>query len=518
VSFNLTEQELQNAFEAIEHHGYSGLVPTPPEWQTVCDRWNELKPLLAGIDLDDYVPNKPMVMFAPKTRATVRPISLLHPTDLLIYSALVLIVKDDLEAQRIALARKRVFSYRANGEPNRFYAARPSFQDFFEISRRKAARSGTSIVGIADIADFFPRIYLHRLENVVYAAGGTPRAKAVARVLVRKFLGHVAGRNSYGIPIGPYASRVLAEAVLTDVDATLQSDGIDFIRWVDDYTIFCKTESQAQLEIFRLSELLFNNHGLTLSAIKTKIIAKENFQERFLQDPEREVDADLATLETVASRHDPYADEEIELSEVDIAQLQQLNFQNMLETALADRDLVDYERLKAILGHRSLLDKLSAERRGEMTDVLLDNMEHLYPIAEVVAQFFRTFTTAPARIKRRIAKRLLASIKSSRGRWPPDYQMAWVLSVLTSAEDWGCAPKALRIFNTHPSDVVRRFAALALYANGSRAEVVTLRAEYTNASPLTRLAILLASRKLGQDERRHWRQTLHLTGELEGLL
>lgn len=335
---------------------------------------------------------------------------------------------------------------------------------------------------------------------------------------MRKFLGHIGGRNSYGIPIGPYASRVLAEGVLTDVDATLQSDGIDFIRWVDDYTIFCKTEAEAQLQLFRLAELLFNNHGLTLSAIKTKIVSKEDFQLKFLYDPQQEVDADLSTLETVASRYDPYADEEIELTEAEISQLQQLNFQKMLEIALENRDLVDYERLKAILGHRSLLERLSAEQRSEIADFLLSNMEHLYPIAEVVAAFFRTFATAPVRIKTRIARRLLVSIKSSRGRWPPDHQMAWVLSVLTSAEGWGCAAEILRIFNTHRSDVVRRFAALALYANGSRGEAVALKTEFSNSSPLTRLAILLASRKLGQDERQHWRRTLQLTGLLEGLL
>lgn len=156
MPFNLTEQELQNAFEAIDHHGYSGLVPAPPEWKIIQDRWNELKPLLGGIDLDEYVPNAPMVMFAPKTRATVRPVSLLHPTDLIIYSALVLIVKDDIETERIAVSKHRIFSYRANADSNRFYGARPSFQDFLDISGRKAARAGTSIVAVADIADFSP--------------------------------------------------------------------------------------------------------------------------------------------------------------------------------------------------------------------------------------------------------------------------------------------------------------------------------------------------------------------------
>ncbi len=109
---------------------------------------------------------------------------------------------------------------------------------------------------------FNPRIYHHRLENVIQASARSQRSIDVARVLVRKYLSNISGRNNYGIPIGPNASRVLAEAVLIDVDAGLLSDGADFIRWVDDYTIFCKSEVKAQRLLFRLSEHLFTNHSL----------------------------------------------------------------------------------------------------------------------------------------------------------------------------------------------------------------------------------------------------------------
>jgi hypothetical protein len=480
---------LQNAFEAIEHHGYSGLVPHPPEWQTIRDNWHDIRPQIAAFDLDEYRPHSPMVMFAPKSRATVRPVCLLHPVDLLIYSALTLIVKDDLEVQRIALQKKRVFSYRANAEPNRFYAPEPTFNDFREASRTKAARTTTNIVAMADIADFFPRIYHHRLENVIQASARSQRSTDVARVLVKKFLSHLSGRNSYGIPIGPYASRVLAEAVLIDVDAGLLSDGADFIRWVDDYNIFCKSESDAQRLLFRLSEHLFMNHGLTLSAIKTKILAKEDFERRIVQNPEGEVDEDLATLMEFAGRFDEYSDEEIELSDEEIEELEQLNFQTILEKALEDHELVDYERLKAVLSNRSLLEHLSAARRSEIAKVLIANMEHLYPIADEIGRFFQTFSGGPKRIQRQIARALLKSIQSYRGRWPPDYHMVWILNVFASANDWGGATEILAIFKNHPSDVVRRFAALALYANGSRADAMALRGDFANSSPLTRLAI-----------------------------
>jgi hypothetical protein len=84
--FKLTERELQNAFEAIEHHGYSTLLPTPPEWSNLRDHWPDIKKELSEIDLDIYCPVMPLRVYAPKTRATVRVVSLLHPVDLLIYT------------------------------------------------------------------------------------------------------------------------------------------------------------------------------------------------------------------------------------------------------------------------------------------------------------------------------------------------------------------------------------------------------------------------------------------------
>jgi hypothetical protein len=132
-------------------------------------------------------------------------------------------------------------------------------------------------VAVADFADFYPRIYQHRLENVIQASAKSPRVEEVARVLVRQFIPNLFGQTSYGILIGPFASRILGEGVLIDVDAALLSDGADFLRWVDDYTIFCSSEVDAQRRLFRLAERLFDNHGLTLSAVKTKILSKEDF-------------------------------------------------------------------------------------------------------------------------------------------------------------------------------------------------------------------------------------------------
>ena len=41
--FKLTDQELDNAFSAINHHGYSAMLPEPFEWQEVQNNWKDIK-------------------------------------------------------------------------------------------------------------------------------------------------------------------------------------------------------------------------------------------------------------------------------------------------------------------------------------------------------------------------------------------------------------------------------------------------------------------------------------------
>jgi hypothetical protein len=443
-------------------------------------------------------------------------VSLLHPVDLLVYTALTLLVKDDLESFRVPRARNIVYSYRTEaGVPNRLYGQQRLFTSFQERLEQRSRRSAVKYVAIADIADFYPRINQHRLENVIESCAKSERSKDVARVLVRKLISNLSGKNSYGIPVGPYASRILGEAVLIDVDSYLISESLDFVRWVDDYFFFTRTEQQAQDILIGLAERLYDKHGLTLSALKTKIQSSHAFVKRFDANPQRKVDSRIATIKDFSSRIDPYSDEEIPLSDEERTELAELDFAELIAEALEDRDLVDYDTLSALLRHPELLSMLPVQSRRNLGDVLLRNVEHLYPIAGEVAGFFSSFVDESVQGRKRAKAKLLSSIQPKHGKWPPDYYVMWVLSIFGRGEAWGEAPDFVRIFRDHRSDVVRRAAALAIAENGTRADAVEAKDRFAAASPLERLAILLAARRLGKDERKHWKTSLQLTGPLE---
>ena len=100
---------------------------------------------------------------------------------------------------------------------------------------------------------------------------------------------------------------------------------------------------------------------------------------------------------------------------------------------------------------------------------------------------------------------------------PSECYSIWALSVFQDDSDWNHADMLIRIFRETSSDVVRRYAALALAAVGTRAEAVALRDYLASGSSLCRTAMLLATSRLGRDERKHLRQSLRLNDSLEKL-
>lgn len=344
--FKLTSEEIDLAIEAINHHGYSAMLPQPVEWNDVISNKNEIRDYISEIDLDTYEPFKAMKIFAPKNRANIRIVHLLHPQDLIIYTALTLIVKNDIESNRISKKSKRVFSYRVDlSKDNRLYDAKGAHEGYLQCLSDKSQKNGVKFVSIADIADFYPRIYQHRLENIIESTSSGQRGVEVARVLVKKLISNLMGRNSYGVPVGPYASRVLAEAVLIDVDAYLHSNKIDFVRWVDDYNIFCKSEYEAQSTLFSLGEWLFSNHGLTLQSAKTKILPVTRFIDEVLSIPEDQLsdrDAAVSVLKDFVTGYEDEPDEgeldEDAIQEI-LEELQGFDLLGMLNTSISDKAL-----------------------------------------------------------------------------------------------------------------------------------------------------------------------------------
>lgn len=504
----LSKSLLHRGLAATLAHGYSDFFPAPPEFAVVKKNWARVGPELAEIDLDTYDGYSQVFCFAPKlSRLNVRKVGLLHPFDLIFYTSLVCALRDGISTAR--LSPDKVFSYRAEGVPrNRLYADAPSFGEFREAVKSKISEKPDTFVGISDIADFYPRVYQHRLVNALEACSETserPYIRALEKMLFRLSEG-----TSYGIPVGPPASRLLGEAVLIDVDSVLMSFGIDFVRFVDDFVIFADTVRLAEYGLRILGETLIQHHGLTLQPTKTRVLPAGEYLEHHLTvHSDKEINR-RALLDIFGD--DPYGSTSYEdLDDDQKRELDAFNLSGMLSDALTESENVDYREVSFILG------RLSALQKPELIPIVLGNLERLYPVAHAVAAFFKKFSSLEEQTHREIADALLAPILNQREAHPSDYYSIWALSVFQDDSKWDHAEQLIRIFRDTSSDAVRRYAALALAAVGKRSEAFALRDHFTSGSSLCRTAMLLATRKLGRDERKHLRQSLRLNDSLEKL-
>jgi hypothetical protein len=105
----------------------------------------------------------------------------------------------------------------------------------------RAAITGAGAVVVADVADCYPSI----TESAVRAAAAHAGGEAE---LLCAFLAEVTAPVLPGLPVGPGASALLAEAVLTIADERAGAAGVCPVRWVDDVVFAGATDAVARGE------------------------------------------------------------------------------------------------------------------------------------------------------------------------------------------------------------------------------------------------------------------------------
>lgn len=504
--FKLSEASLRRGYDAILYHGYSDFFPSPPEFDAVKKGWGELRPKLAAIDLEEYKPFKPLFTFAPKSKINLRPVALLHPVDLILYTSLVASLVKCISEQRIPACELTVFSFRReSAPPGALYAPIPSHAEFEDEKLRMVSQNPDGFVGFADIADFYPRLYQHKIRGALDGCvAGHPELTAYPGVIERFLRGLNPDNLSYGIPIGPAASRPLAEAALLDVDNALLSFDVSFIRYIDDFVFFAETRAKVEWALRTLGELLDKQHGLSLHAAKTKVMRCAKVIELAHQTPSSEDSVEERLAALIEKRF--YDDDWRTLDDLDEDEkqaLSALDLQEILEEAL-DEDETDYKKVAFILARLASLD------RADLADIVVSHLARLYPVSHAINVFFRDAGDLSPQARRKCARKLLAPILASGDEQAPEFYSIWILDLFRISASWNEAATLARIFRQTQSQAVRRYAALAQSTNGTRSGALSYKDAFHSAEPLARTAMLLASRKLGQDERGHWVRRLGL--------
>jgi hypothetical protein len=148
-------------------------------------------------------------------------------------------------------------------------------EQFIQEEDEQQWMTGAQYLVEADIATCYPSIYTH---SIPWALNDKPAAKKSSSLtvlpgnLLDKCTQNTRDRQTNGLLIGPHASNIISEIILTQIDADLQAKGHHKVkRHVDDYRYYASTYDDAEKFIKDLG-LALRAYEMSLNEKKTKIM------------------------------------------------------------------------------------------------------------------------------------------------------------------------------------------------------------------------------------------------------
>jgi len=141
-----------------------------------------------------------------------------------------------------------------------------------ERNRYNEAVFGKKFLVHTDIANFYPSLYSH---SIPWALVGITNAKRMQNNTnywfnkIDKSFRSCCRNETSGILIGPATSNIASEIVLERIDRDLRGN-YKYVRFIDDYTAYCETHTEAEEFIRDLSVELMK-YKLNLNIKKTEI-------------------------------------------------------------------------------------------------------------------------------------------------------------------------------------------------------------------------------------------------------
>ena len=495
----LSTSSLDWALNHAERFSNTGIFPLPFEFSAIRHDWDDVRPFLKSQDILDWKVRPNRECLSPKSHYGFRIATQLDPLDWLIYTALVYEIGHDIESGRLSKQEQVVFSWRFEPQTNgTMFDPQVGYGTFREKMRDLANRPDTQYVVVTDITDFYPRLGHHRVENALSYVASPKRnhSKAIAQLLTAW-----RGAQTFGLPVGPNASRLIAEIAINDIDQSLRGERLTFVRYVDDYRIFCKTKKDAHNALATLADVLWKNHGLTLAEQKTAILPVETFKRIYLRT-ERE--AELTHLsESFAEIADQLGldnwYQEIEYAHLDAEQkasVDALNLEGLLNDQL-HRQRIDIPQTSFILRRFEQLQD------ANVANTILVNIDKLYPVFTDVMSYLDSLSHLSASDHHEIGKQLLNLMENSVASHL-EYHRLHLLNLFATDPAWGNVDTVTALLSQFHDHFTQRKLILALGQSGRNYWFRQHKSDWQNYSLWERRALIRGASSLEADERRHW--------------
>lgn len=508
----------------VTKHGDTDIFPFPIENHVFHDKADEAIKLLHHLHAHF---SESLATHPPANEGALAPVSYtgfrwatqLDPLWNVYFLALVLSIAEKIEAERVPRSEERVFSYRYawNDADATIFDVSQNWRTFMECSLKNATRH--QFVVICDISEFYSRLGHHRLDNALSHLN----LKSDVPWRLMEFLKNFSNTNSFGLPIGGPAARILSELTLNQIDQLLKLEGVSFCRFSDDFHLFADSMEDGFAKLLLLTDKLQRIQGLQIQKSKTRIMSAAEFiatSPLRLDDhdaPHREI-SEMGLAERAHSllrfsiRFDPYSPTATDDYEQLKNEIAKFDIIGLLQAELSKSRIHIALARKIVLTIRYLAPK----QRDQAVLSLIDNADLLYPIfSSILTVIKQVFADLSEDTQVKIIDRLLNLIQSGSHILRVELILAYAVRVLAARPSAGVQEILVRLYSrpTH-SPLVRRDIILAMMRLGAWHWLSALRTSFRSMSPAERRAYIVASFIL-KDEGKHWRQ--HLADEFSPL-
>ncbi|RQG87025.1 hypothetical protein EA462_15395 [Natrarchaeobius halalkaliphilus] len=244
------------------------------------DEW--IEELRNALNNGEYEPKSVRIVNVPKNNYHLRPASVLHPKDIVVYSSYILEVYSKIKDEMQWSGNRCRYSHILlddKSKSNRWQKFEKGH--WRDLQQQKITHAeNSSYVLETDVSGYYENIDIERLISIFRQF--TERTE-IAHCLW-DILQPWAEPRKRGIPQGYGASDILAEIYLDGIDRRLSNSGFTHVRYNDDFTVFCGSHDSA-IQAQNLLERLFRSRGLNMKTGKTRIRTAEDAIEAY-NEPE----------------------------------------------------------------------------------------------------------------------------------------------------------------------------------------------------------------------------------------
>jgi len=502
----ISEDSIKWALKSLEKMGDSDLFARPFELSIIKGLGDIATSRLASLDISDFSYGPARRFIVPKDDLSYRTASQLDPLNSIILTALICEYGELIESKRRSTDEKKVFSYRfAPKDDGQLYDSVNSWNDFWNTCYKKSESYSHAV--ILDIADYYNQIYHHSLENQLIEAG---LPNQVTKWIVG-LCGALTAKVSRGIPVGPHASHLLAESVLSPIDNVLIHQGTDFCRYVDDIVIFSNSEIEARSKILSLANTLDKQQKLQIQRHKTQIMDRAKFLDFCLgmveDRPINNLERDLVHIIKRHSYGDPYRSIWIsDLSDDELSHFKPDIIETIIKDYL-DKPEPDYIRL------RWFIRRLAQIGHPAGVNVLLKEFSKILPTLSEVCRYFLAVSQNADLDWNNIGQDLLSFFNNEIIQSNEYYQLS-ILSLFSAQEKFDNLPSILNFYQK-ASPYLRREIILCAAKLNATDWIRELKEIFPNMDLWNRRALIYASSMFPPEERKFFLKSINTSDLIE---